>query len=241
MLCVCGKIFERILYNNLYGFLTTNNLLSAKQSGFKSGDSCINQLLSITHNIYKSLDQGYEVRGVFLDISKAFDRVWHEGLIYKLKRNGIDGNLINLFKDFLYFRKQRVVLNGQFSDWKPIQAGVPQGSILGPLFFLIYVNDISDRLQSEVKLFADDTSLFSTIYDSDECARLLNSDLLLIQKWANQWKMSFNPDPSKQAQEVIFSHKVNKPAHPELTFNENTINLIKLNHFRSKVEFPRAY
>ena len=226
LLCVCGKIFERILYNNLYGFLTTNNLLSAKQSGFKSGDSCINQLLSITHNIYKSLDQGYEVRGVFLDISKAFDRVWHEGLLYKLKRNGIDGNLINLFKDFLYFRKQRVVLNGQFSDWKPIQAGVPQGSILGPLFFLIYVNDISDGLQSEVKLFADDTSLFSTIYDSDECARLLNSDLLLIQKWANQWKMSFNPDPSKQAQEVIFSHKVNKPAHPELTFNENTINSI---------------
>ena len=226
LLCVCGKIFERILYNKLYGFLTSNNLLSDKQSGFKSGDSCINQLLAITHGIYRSLDQGFEVRGVFLDISKAFDRVWHEGLVYKLKRNGIDGNLINLFKDFLYLRKQRVVLNGQFSNWKPIEAGVPQGSILGPLFFLIYVNDISDNLQSEVKIFADDTSLFSTVHDSNNCARLLNSDLLLIQNWALQWKMSFNPDPSKQAQEVIFSRKINKPIHPQLFFNENIINSI---------------
>ena len=226
LLCICGKIFERILYNNLYKYLSSNNLITSKQSGFKAGDSCINQLLSITHGIYESLDQGYEVRGVFLDISKAFDRVWHEGLTYKLEKNGIEGKLLNLFNDFLRYRKQRVVLNGQVSDWKLVNAGVPQGSILGPLFFLLYINDIADDLQCDVKIFADDTSLFSTTYDPNDCATLLNNDLCTIQNWANQWKMSFNPDPSKQAQEVIFSHKINKPNHPPLTFNNNVIDSI---------------
>ena len=98
--------------------------------------------------------------GVFLDISKAFDKVWHNGLIYKLKQNGVSGNLLNLIIDFLDPRKQRVVLNGQYSAWASAKAGVPQGSILGPLFFLIFINDLSDNLVSNPKLFADDTSLF---------------------------------------------------------------------------------
>ena len=100
------------------------------QSGFKPGDSCINQLLSITHNIYKSFDDDYEVRGVFLDISKAFDKVWHDGLIFKLQENGISDNLLKVLKHFLTNRKQRVVLNGQSSSWTNVKAGVPQGFIL---------------------------------------------------------------------------------------------------------------
>ena len=89
LLPICGKIFERFIYNDMFGFFLDKGLISANQSGFKPGDSCINQLLSITHNIYKSFDDGYEVRGVFLDISKAFDKVWHDGLIFKLQENGI--------------------------------------------------------------------------------------------------------------------------------------------------------
>ena len=163
LLPICGKILERLLYNSMFNFFMENDLISQNQSGFKTGDSCVNQLLSITHDIYKAFDDGYEVRAVFLDISKAFDKVWHSGLLYKLQNNGISGNLLKLLSDFLNNRKQRVTLNGQFSTWVNIVAGVPQGSILGPLMFLIYINDLSDNLASNSKLFADDTSLFSIV------------------------------------------------------------------------------
>ena len=102
---------------------------------------------------------------MFLDILKAFDKVWHEGLILKLTRNGISGNLLYLLKDFLKYRKERVVLNGQNSSWKGITSGVPQGSILGPLLFLIYINDLPNGLSSNCKLFADNKSLFSVVHD----------------------------------------------------------------------------
>ena len=227
LLPVCGKIFERILYDALYDFLETNNLISSKQSGFKPGDSCTNQLLSITHEILSAFDKGLDVRGVFLDISKAFDKVWHAGLIYKLKRNGIKNNMLEIISDFLDSRMQRVVLNGQTSHWINIKAGVPQGSILGPLLFLIYINDLPDGLVSDAKLFADDTSLFSVTNDVQISADNLNHDLNMIKNWAFQWKMSFNPDPNKQAKEVIFSRKQNKRQHPSLIFNSNIVERIE--------------
>ena len=122
-----------------------------------------------------------------MDISKAFDKVWHDGLFVKLKSFGITGNLLKLLESFLSNRLQRVVLNGQCSNWKSISAGVPQGSILGPLFFLIYINDLPDGLQSDVKMFADDTCLFSIINDKTNSANDLNSDLQKINNWAIQW------------------------------------------------------
>ena len=121
-------------------------------------------------------------------------------------------------------RKQRVVLNGQSSSWNNIKAGVPQGSILGPLLFLIYINNLADGLSSNTKLFDDDTSLFSVIHDSVITTSELNSDLSRIKQWAFQWKMSFIPDPNKQAQEVIFSIKLKKVCHPPLFFNNNNVS-----------------
>ena len=203
----------------MFSFFSENDLVSPRQSGLRPGDSCINQLLSIAHEILSAFDDGHEVRSVFLDISKAFDRVWHEGLLFKLQQYGISGELITLIKDFLSCRKQRVVLNGQHSSWTDAKAGVPQGSILGPLLFLIYINDLPNGLNSNVKLFADDTSPFSFVHNISDSANLLNSNLSKINEWALQWRMSFNPDPTKQAQEIIFSRKTSKRNHPGLMFN----------------------
>ena len=124
------------------------------------------------------------LRIVFLDISKAFDKVWHEGLLYKLEKNGVTDNLLSWFQDYLHNRKQRVVLNGQSSSRGTITAGVPQGSVLGPLLFLIYINDIVNVVNSNIKLFADDTSLFLTIDDPAHGAAIMNNDLSSFDEWS---------------------------------------------------------
>ena len=164
-----------------------------------------------------------EVRGIFLNICKAFDKVWHEGLFYKLKQNQVKGNLLDTLTNFQNRRKQKVVLNGQHWKWANTETGVPPGSILGAQPFLIYINDLPDKLILNPKLFAHDTSLFSVINNKQSSANKLNQYLNRINKWAFQWKMSFNPDPSKQAQEVIFSRKLQKSTHPTLSFNNNTV------------------
>ena len=101
LLSVCGKTLERLMFNEMFKFFIVNELILSNQSGFKLGDSCVNQLVSITHEIYKSFDEGHEVRGVFVDISKPFDKVWHDGITFKLTQNGISGNLLKLLRDFL--------------------------------------------------------------------------------------------------------------------------------------------
>ena len=221
LLPIFGKIFEKIIFDRLYNFLLQEELLNPNQSGFRPSDSCVNQLIAITHEIFEAFDcnPSLEVRSVFLDISKAFDKVWHKGLLYKLKSMGISGKLYNLLENYLLERSQRVLLKGQTSSWRPVLAGVPQGSILGPLLFLIYINDLPDELKSNVKLFADDTSLFSIVKDKNESANILSNDLAQISKWAYNWKMLFNPDPSKPAQEVIFSRKRKEESHPIISLN----------------------
>ena len=167
---------------------------------FKTGHSYINQLLSITHKTYRPFHDGSEVREIFLDIPKAFDKVWHLSLFYKLMTNSITGNLFIILTDFLKNKKQRVVLNGRHSYWIDVEAGVPQISILGPLFLLTHFNDLSNDLVSNPKLFADDISLFSLDRKLDNSGIGFNNDLRITNRWAFQWKMSFTCDPIKQAQ-----------------------------------------
>ena len=135
---------------------------------------------------------------------------------------GVTGDLLSTLIDFLKERKQRVVLNGQHSRWSNVSAGVPQGSILGPLF-LIYINDLPDNLSSNPKLFVDDISLFSVEHDINQSGINLNDDWEKISNWAFQWKMSFNPDTNKQVQEVIFSRNLRKSNHPSVTFSSTSV------------------
>ena len=225
LLPICGKILEKIIFNKLYNYLHSNNLITKNQSGFRPGDSTTNQLLYLLDEIHQAFDstESYEVRAVFLDISKAFDKVWHDGLIFKLEQNGISGNLLNLFKNYLSNRKQRVVLNGSYSDYSTVESGVPQGSVLGPLLFLIYINDLERNIKSNIKFFADDTMLFSIVKNPELSANDLNHDLNVIYQWAYQWKLEFNPDPTKQATEVLFSCKIFSPNHPHLIFNGTVV------------------
>ena len=125
---------------------------------------------------------------------------------------------MRLLKNYLTGRQQRVVLNGETSSWLNVTAGVPQGSVLGPLLFLVYINDLPDEITSSCKIFADDTSLFSKIENKSYSNFQLNKDLETISKWAFQWKMLFNPDPVKQVIEVSFSHKRDKVVYPPLQF-----------------------
>ena len=132
------------------------------------------------------------MRVVFLDMSKALDKVWHKAMIYKLKQNGISGNLFKFYESYLCNRKQRVVLNGYYSSYSEIESGVPQGSVLGPLLFLIYIKGLEINIKSDINCFVDDTLLFSTV-NNPISANELNHDLDIIYQWTHQWKMEFNP------------------------------------------------
>ena len=151
LLPICSKIFERIIYDNMLKYFLDNNLITPKQSGFRPGDSCINQLLSITHDIFTSFDNGLEVRGVFLDISKAFDKVLRDGLIYKLIQNGIKDKLLCILIEFLKNRQQRIVLNGSHRGQRWMQA-LHRGQFWD-LYPLLNFNGNPVQLQKHLGLF----------------------------------------------------------------------------------------
>ena len=146
----------------LFTHFIGNKLFPPSQAAFLPDDSCIAQLLVIIHEIPTNFDSNtpVDVRGVFLHISKAFDKVWNKGLLFKFKSYGVEDELLSLLECYFCNREQRVVLNGQTSDWGKINSGVPQGS------FLIYTNYLPDRVSSICKIFADDTLLFSKIIDT---------------------------------------------------------------------------
>ena len=211
LLSCLEKVPEHIIFNHLYNHLHDNGVLTPLQSGFIPGDSTTNQLTFLYNTFCQALDSGKEIRVVFCDVSKAFDRVWNKGLLCKLRAAGISGSLLSWFESYLSERRQRVILPGTQSDWNYIHAGVPQGSILGPLLFLLYINDIVKDIQSNIRHFADDTSLFIAVENPDTAA--LNSDLEKITKWANDWLVSFNPIKTET---LLISRKLTQPAHPPL-------------------------
>jgi hypothetical protein len=180
--------------------------------------------VDITNNIGRALDDGKEFRIVFFHVSKAFDKVWHRGLLHKLKNFGFGGNIIACLEHYLQDRFQRVAINGCYSSWQYINAGVPQSSIIDPLLFLLYINDIVDNFQSQVRLFADDTSIFLIVDNAIESADILNRDLNTIISWSNKWLASFN---SQKTETMVISRKVNKPQHPSLVMNKQKLEDVK--------------
>ncbi len=197
LLSCVSKILERVVFKKLFNYLRTINFISEHQSGFQPGDSTVNQLTYLYHSFAEALDQKKDVHIIFCDISKAFDRVWHKGLLYKLRKAGVFGNLLNWFIDYLADRYQCVAVRGQKSEFGLIKAGVPQGSVLGPLLFLIYINDITSITQCKIKLFADDTSLYIEFDDAVSATNVMNNDLRNIQLWADQWLVNFSPPKTK--------------------------------------------
>ena len=224
LLSSIGKVMEKIIHKHMFNYFNDHSIITCLQSGFVPGDSTVNQLVDIYNTFCKALDNGLEVRAVFCDISKAFDRVWHKGLIYKLKRAGINGLLLDWLSDYLTNRKQRVVIPGGRSDWQFIRAGVPQGSILGPLLFLLYINDIVTDIQSCVRLFADDTSLYIIVDNPISAAEMINTDLEIIHRWAEKWLVKFNPSKSES---LLVSRKNNRNRHPPLIMNTVYINEVQ--------------
>ena len=187
---------------------------------FQSGDSTTNQLLHTYHTFCNAVDCDKEVRAVFCDISKAFDRVWHKGLIHKQAGIGCSEMITWWFSSYLTRRKQRFVINRQVSEWLSVLAGVPQGSILGPLLFLIYINDIVKILGCSIRLFADDTSLYIIVDSPDGAAYYLNVDLNSISTWADAWLVAFNTGKTLS---MIFSRKLHRPNHPPLLTNNTML------------------
>ena len=197
LLSCVGKVLEKCVQSHLLTYLSENNLITPSQSGFLPGHSTIYQLLNIYDDLCKCLDQGSAAQAVFFDISKAFDKVWHKGLIKKLEGIGVRGGLLCWFKDYLSDRKQAVVVKGSISEYLCTSAGVPQGSVLGPVLFLIYINDIVSEIESVMKLFADDTSMYLCLDNQNIRAEILNSDLDKISEWALKWKVKFNEEKTE--------------------------------------------
>lgn len=217
-----GKTMERCIHKYAFNYISANQILTPFQSGFIPGDSTTYQLLHTYHTFCEAVDSGKEIRVVFCDISKAFDRVWHKGLLYKLSRIGFSEQIIKWFSSYLSNRRQCVVLCGTTSAWAPVHAGVPQGSILGPLLFLIFINDIVKDIYCSIRLFADDTSLYVIVDNPRNAALALNFDLDTISKWASDWLVDFNPN--KTVSLLISKKQTAQVTHPPLKMNNIIIS-----------------
>ena len=189
---VC-KSMEHIICSNLMGHLDKYNILTDFQHGFRKGRSCETQLILTVGELTRALEQGKQVDCILLDFAKAFDKVSHRCLLAKLKHYGIDGTILFWIEDFLKSRTQVVVVDGEESDVAPVTSGVPQGTVLGPALFLVYINDLPEGLVCTPRLFADDCLLYKVI-DSDSDSRLLQRDLQLLESWERTWAMEFAED-----------------------------------------------
>ena len=222
LLCILSKVFEKVMYSRLLSFLEKMKIIYANQFGFRKYHSTYMALMVLVNKITQSLEKGEFVVGVFLDFSKAFDTVNHIILLKKLEHYGIRGTALKWFESYLSDRSQFVTYNGEKSTEKSVICGVPQGSILGPLLFLIYINDLSNVCKSMMPLlFADDTNLFKSGKDSNQLQSEIENELSLISEWLKINKLSLN---IKKTQFMIFTTKNSSTQNIELKIDGHAID-----------------
>ena len=188
---VVGKMLESIIAKRLRKHLDRHKLIRDSQHGFQTGKSCLTNLLTFYRKVFEAADNDDNYDVIFLDFSKAFDRVPHQKLISKVKAHGIDGYVYNWIKAWLNCREQRVQLNGSKSKWESVISGVPQGSVLGPLLFIIYINDLDSGISSDISKFADDTKVGRKIQSRQE-ENSLQEDFDKMYQWSQICQMDFN-------------------------------------------------
>ena len=191
--CICCKVMEHVITSNIMAYLDKHNLLHPNQHGFRKKLSCETQLIQFIQDLSDTLNEKGQTDIIVMDFSKAFDKVDHQRLLLKLHRLGINKDVITWIGSFLSGRTQRVVLEGEESESCPVMSGVPQGSVLGPCLFLLYINDMPDTIQSNIRLFADDTIMYLIVSNQTDCHTLQN-DLTKLENWEMEWLMSFNTD-----------------------------------------------
>ena len=212
-----GKIFESIIRDAINKHFDTYDLINDSQHGFSKGKSCLTNLLVFIEDISRMLDEGKDVDIVYLDYAKAFDKVPHKRLIDKLRAHGVDGKVLFWIEEWLNGRKQRVMLNGIASSWSEVTSGVPQGSILGPTLFLVFINDLEDDMKTNVLKFADDTKIYGEASSTDGRDKLQH-DLDTAGKWSESWQMTFNVDKCKTL------HTGSKNVHHTYSLNQRQLN-----------------
>ena len=190
--CILCKALEHIIASQVVKHLNSHDLLYDLQHGFREKRSCETQLTMLVEDLARNLSKGKQTDLVLLDFSKAFDKVNHSKLLWKLHQYGIRGHALAWIRAFLGNRSQTVVLEGEESGSVPVTSGVPQGSVLGPILFLVYINDLPDELSSQVRLFADDTAVYLTIGGAED-GKVLQTDLDRLSVWEDRWDMEFNP------------------------------------------------
>jgi hypothetical protein len=189
-------MLERIIKEELVEYLESRELIRNTQHGFRRGKSCLTNLLEFLQAVTDGIDKGELLDVLYLDFQKAFDKVPHKRLRIKLEELGIGGNLLRWIENWLNQRKQRVVLNGENSDWVKVTSGVPQGSVLGPILFVIFINDLEDGIKNRIWKFADDAKLLGRVTNLSEITEL-REDLDKLYCWSQKWQMTFNIDKCK--------------------------------------------
>ena len=192
LICISCKLHEHIICGSLMQHLTQHNILYPLPHGFRKKCSCKSQLIEFVHYIAFNMQKGHQNDVVVMDFATAFNKAAHNRLLYKLSSYGVKGNTLGWIGSFLSGRSQKVVLEGKSSSSAPVLSGVPQGSVLGLVLFLIYINDLPEYISnSTVRFFADDTLLYLTIHNSSDCIKL-QEDLNNLERWESDWQMSFH-------------------------------------------------